>query len=886
MKMTKTSNVTSFGYVPVGLLLLGMGTATCAAEPPAQVGDRTAAAEPSAPVEADRPIDRPDIAPAASEGDEIVVTAPSGARGAARVDADFEIDAAEIGIHAADTIDGLMEALAPRTGSARPVVLVNGERIPGGGGIGAYPPEAIERIQVLPPEAAAAYGYPPGQQLINIILKRNFASWTVQADASGPVQGGRGIYEARASRVLISGNNRWSLDLRAGREESLREDERVIPVAPSLWGFDGTISAAVAGAEIDPALSALAGETVLTSAVLADIAGVPDLDDFVAGANAPVIARQARYRSILPARRSVGLATTLVRPLGSFQGSAQVGIDYNESHSLLGLPSASLLLPAGHPFSPFSGDVRIDRAWDSALRGRQSGFNAAAGVGLTGELAGWQVGWGADLSFSRARSRIDLGADGTALQALIDQGTANPFLLPLLALPADASRTIGRSASLNFNATRSVARLPAGPARVSLGAEAGVSRTDTSFEGGRPDYRQRRENVSARVSTVLPVNDAEDGPLPALGGLTLQLSAGGDAASGETLRHQYSYGLNWSPLQGIDIGLVATRSTTPPGAALLFAPLTETPNVRVYDFVTGGRVDVTRVEGGNPDLRAATRASLSLRLGIRPSFVEGLAFLGNYSQTEALDGIGPLPALTAAVENGFPERITRGPDGELVRLDARPINIARATTRSLKTNVNFVLPLGEDESAMAPTPEADARDARAAPRPRGRRGASNSRANILFNLGHDWNLADRVLLRRGLPPLDRLAGDGGTSVPRHSVSASIKLNVKGMGVGVDARWSGGSVARSEGLNGAPGTRLDFSSKTDVGLRLFGTMSAFGGSLRDADWAKGLRVSLDVENLLDTRVTVRDQDGAVPLGYTRDEIDPLGRTLKLSVRKML
>jgi hypothetical protein len=826
------------------------------------------------------------IPPTPVDGDEIVVTAPSGARGAARVEADFEIDAPEIDIHAADTINGLMEALAPRTGSARPVVLVNGERIPGGGGIGSYPPEAIERIQVLPPEAAAAYGYPPGQQLINIVLKRSFANWTVQAGAGGPMQGGRGKHEARVSRVLISGNNRWSFDLRAAREDMLREDQRVIPAAPSLFGFAGNVSSTVAGAEIDPALSALAGQPVFTAAVPRGLQGVPGLGDFLATANAPDLVSQAAYRSILPETHSLGLATTLVRPLGSFQALAQIGIEYNESEGLLGLPTAGLFLPAGHPFSPFSGFVRIDRAWEMPLRSRQSNFAANAGVGLNGEAAGWQVSGGTVLSVTRARSRTDFGADVAALQASIDEADMYPFLLPLQTLPDDASRTTGHSASINFNASRSVARLPAGPVRVSIGAEGGLTRTDTAFEDGRPDFRQRRESVSGRISTVLPVNDAEAGPVPALGGLTLQLSAGGDAATGEALRHQYSYGLNWSPLKGVDLGVAAVRSTTPPDTALLSAPLTETPNVRVYDFVTAQRVEVIRVDGGNPDLRAATRSSLTARFGVRPSFVEGLALLGIYSEAKARDGIGRLPGLTAAVEEAFPERVTRDPDGQLVRLDARSINIARATTRNLKSYLSFVLPIGESDAPSGASVEHDGSDVGTASMPRGRRGAFSAPANVLINLGHDWNIADRILLRPGLTPLDRLTGDGGASVPRHSLTASMNLNVEGMGVGMDARWSGASVARSDGIDGAPGTRLDFSAKTEIGLRLFGTVSAFGGSLRDAGWAKGLRVSLDVDNLFDTRVKVRDQDGAVPIGYTRDEIDPLGRTVKFSLRKML
>ncbi|MDV3456177.1 sigma-70 family RNA polymerase sigma factor [Sphingomonas sp. HF-S4] len=49
-------------------------------------------------------------------------------------------------------------------------------------------------------------------------------------------------------------------------------------------------------------------------------------------------------------------------------------------------------------------------------------------------------------------------------------------------------------------------------------------------------------------------------------------------------------------------------------------------------------------------------------------------------------------------------------------------------------------------------------------------------------------------------------------------------------------------------------------------------------------AANLKLSLDLRNLFDSYRRVALRDGSVPLGYRRDEIDPLGRTLRLTVRK--
>ncbi|RIV75508.1 hypothetical protein [Pelagerythrobacter aerophilus] len=50
------------------------------------------------------------------------------------------------------------------------------------------------------------------------------------------------------------------------------------------------------------------------------------------------------------------------------------------------------------------------------------------------------------------------------------------------------------------------------------------------------------------------------------------------------------------------------------------------------------------------------------------------------------------------------------------------------------------------------------------------------------------------------------------------------------------------------------------------------------------WLENLKISLDIENLLDTYRRVTLGDGSVPPGFSRHQIDPLGRTVELSVRK--
>jgi iron complex outermembrane receptor protein len=51
------------------------------------------------------------------------------------------------------------------------------------------------------------------------------------------------------------------------------------------------------------------------------------------------------------------------------------------------------------------------------------------------------------------------------------------------------------------------------------------------------------------------------------------------------------------------------------------------------------------------------------------------------------------------------------------------------------------------------------------------------------------------------------------------------------------------------------------------------------------WLRGMRVTLSVDNVFNTRQRVTDASGAVPNTYQPDYLDPLGRTVRLSVRKL-
>ncbi|MFZ4382064.1 MAG: hypothetical protein ACOYO0_08895, partial [Sandarakinorhabdus sp.] len=56
-------------------------------------------------------------------------------------------------------------------------------------------------------------------------------------------------------------------------------------------------------------------------------------------------------------------------------------------------------------------------------------------------------------------------------------------------------------------------------------------------------------------------------------------------------------------------------------------------------------------------------------------------------------------------------------------------------------------------------------------------------------------------------------------------------------------------------------------------------------LAKVPFLRGSRISLNFDNLLNDRINVRNRLGAEPLGFQRDQLDPLGRTVTLSFRKL-
>jgi len=920
----------------LALLLAGAAQQPLHAQEP-----EPAAAEPGpAPDEAAEPEGEPPGEPPA------IVVRGQRLRGAVvgDVEPEVQLDEDQIRAYGASTIGELVEALAPQTRSGRgrqdgpPVTLLNGRRIASFAEIRDIPPEAIERIDILPEEVALSYGYRADQRVMNFVLKENFRAITGAAGYNFPTAGGGGNFDANGSILRIDRAGRWSVDARYQRTNALLESERDLVQSAPAVPFDliGNIGPVQPGAEIDPALSAAAGTPVTVAAVPASAAtGAPGLGDFLPGANRPNATDLGRYRTLIPENQSLTLNGTLHRTLFGAPTTLNARFGATSSESRLGLPSLTLLLPETNPFSPFAADAMLFRYADAAgplLRGTR-GRTAHGGLTMGGDISDWRWILTANYDVARTVTRTDTNADPAAIQARLGAGdaTLNPFApigAGLLVLgPEDRSESRSRSADAQLVLNGSPLRLPAGQALATLTVAADTRdlESETLRAGVTQARALGRDRGAIQGNVDLPLTSRREGFLGAIGNVSLNVNFEVEHLSDFGTLTTLGYGLRWEPIEPVDFGITVTHEDGAPNMQQLGDPVVLTPNARIFDFTRGETVDLTRIDGGNPALAADSRRVFGARMSVRPlGQATNLSLSANYTSTRIVSPISSFPVATAEIEAAFPDRFVRAADGRLVQIDSRPVNFARSDREELRWGINFQKPFGPQGGppgagpggprpgpggaglrrgrgggGRGAPPGAGLRGPRtggpgAGPGGGGRRGGPagagpGQSGNLQVSLFHTWRLTDEVLIRPGVPELDYLDGSafsGRGGRPRHEIEFSAGLFRNGIGGFLRASWQSGTVVRggAGGQSGASGD-LAFSDHATVHLFLFADLGQRPGLVRRFGWLRGTHVQFGITNLLDSDQKVRDENGATPIGYQPDYLDPLGRSIRIGVRKL-
>ncbi len=785
-------------------------------------------------------------------------------------------DETEIQALGAGSVGELLTRVSPQTGSGRgrggggmPLVLVNGQRITNFREMRNYPPEAIKRVEILPEEVALRFGAPPNTRVVNLILKDNFSSRSLEGSVSLPTRGGFSSWRGEGTLLKINKLKRFTVTATTGDTSPLFENERGL----------------VQGAGSKPTVSS-----------------DPD---------------PAAYRSLIADSRNFGLNTAWTRGFGKdgTKGSLTLSgeLTQAESRSYSGLNTVLLTAPGG---------ASALRSLPGALERVNKSTTLQGGVGYNSMLGRWMFSATVDGTHAETRTLVDRRADTSGLVAAAAAGTL-PITSPLPAL-SPAGRDL---ATNNSERIESLVTLSGRPVRLPAGEVSATIKTGTTWiDFVSNDQRSlagpvtlNRFRVHGGLNLSIPLTSRRESFGAALGDLSLNLSGSLSHLSDFGSVNDWSVGLTWAPTEKLNLQASYLVNQEAPSISQLGNPLIQSFNVPVYDFTRAETALVTVISGGNPRLKREQQRDIKLSANWTLPFIPNSNLLVEWFRNRSSDVTASFPLLTPEIEAAFPGRVTRDGSGRLLTIDQRAVTFARQESSRLRWGFNLSGTIGKapegggggmfpgmgggaprgSRPAGAGTPPAAAPAAAPAPGgpPRaggGRRGGGGGFMAMMgggqqgrWSLGvyHTVQFQNRVLIAPGGPMLDLLDGDtlstGGS--PRHALEFNGGAFHKGFGMFFQGTWNAPTTVKANGL---PGTSdLRFGSVTNVNLFLFAEFSMQPKLTEKVPLLKGARLSLRFENLFDSVQKVTDGSGAVPLSYQRDYLDPRGRVISLEFRKM-
>ena len=942
-------------------------------------------------------------------GDEGAIVVNGVLPGAVKTDVkpEVQLNPADIRAYGASNVSELITTLQAQLGSSsgrgdeQPVILISGRRS-SMNEVRDLPTEAIERIDILPEEVALQYGYGATQKVINFVLRSRFQAVTTVLEGQMPTAGGNFTGSGNVNILKLNRNGRVTLDVKYNQNSALLESERgVTRAAPSLFDTVGNIAGIgpstidpitgeVIRPEIDPVLSALAGTRVTTAGAPLGATGGPlGLGAFAANANDPNVTDLTPYRTLVSPSKTLAVSGIYNRALSpSVVATATINLDVSESESLLGLPSATLRLPTGNPFSPFSRDVQLLRYYDNLNPlSRGNGSQSLRGeVTINGDHSPWIQSWrwsfNANYQQTGSDTTTTVSFDPSQIQALLDARDPNfnpfgPVPLSLLGNRPDSwTESTAKVGNVEFLTNGSVLKLPAGDMTASLrvaGRTNDLSSTSSRL-GVITAGAVSRDTGSVRGNITIPLTSRRRAFLDAIGDLSINANFEVEQLSDFGRLTTTGYGFNWSPITQVQAIVSFIDDSNAPSPGQLGNPTLITPNVPIFDYVRGESVNITQITGGNPTLLADSRKVFRAGLNIRPFDKTNLGIVVNYTNTRFRNAVQAFPGASAEVEAAFPDRFVRNGAGELVSVDYRPVNYDRTEHQELRWGFNLFLPisspaatkmrerreafqkareesrrtgqpmpaemtamfdqfrkLGQQQSLFGGTLSSQfgggPRPSRGEQGQQGQGGQSQSSGQtqdsgqartqtdgpggsnaggggdrrsfggsgrgssrgfggggnrLIFSAYHTWVLHDEVMIRPGLPVINRLDGSSAQTIAAHKVDVIAGIKRDAMLFQFQGSWSSGTTTTT----GTPGntSELHFGSLAKLGMLAEFNPGQDIDFLLKHPWFRGSRIQLRVDNIFNARQKVTDENGLTPAAYAPNLRDPIGRTVKLTFRK--
>ncbi|KLI63286.1 hypothetical protein AAV99_11505 [Aurantiacibacter marinus] len=588
----------------------------------------------------------PDPAQSEDDIDQIIVY---GARLRGRIDSPqppiLELDEDDIAAYGAGSIAELIEALGPQVSSGRgrgggfPVILVNGVRISNFRELRSYPPEAIERTEVFSEEVAQRFGYSADQRVVNIILKDNYSSQSVELEYGQPFDGGFSQQEVQGTYLRIDGPSRLNLNVEWDNSSLLTEGER------------GVIQA---------------------DASIPDVATDPD---------------PANFRSLVGDSSSVEATANWTTQLGETGNSISLNATYerNDSLRLQGLDTVELTDDTGE-----SALRAFNVASPLAVDRQSNNYSAAASINAG--VGDWQVTGTVDATITDSVNDTQLRLDTTSLVAAAAAGNLaiDADLGDFAEAGFDRSETNTYTVNALLTARGNPVYLPGGEMSVTAiaGYRAnGIESTDTGNPGLITNLDRTRWQAGLNVGVPITSRDEDFGS--ALGDISLNFNAAVFEQSDFGTLFDWSAGVTWGVIEGLTLTATYINRDSSPSLSELGTAQIATPNVPVFDIANNETVLVTVITGGNPLLPAQSQSDWKFGINWQLPFIENSSLQIEYFDNHSDDVTQGFPVLTPAIEAAFPGRVERNAAGILTRLDERFVTFAEQDVERFQVGLNM-----------------------------------------------------------------------------------------------------------------------------------------------------------------------------------------------------
>jgi len=798
---------------------------------------------------------------------------------------ELQLSPEDIQSYGVSTVIDLLNEIAPQTRSdhgrtagtaTSPVILINGRRISSINEVQNIPTEAILRIDILPEEVSLKYGYTADQRVVNIVLKPLFRSISGEGVGGTTTGGGDATSQEEIDHFRVEGDKRLNLDLKYQYASGLTDAQR----------------------------------------------GLAEPDDETGA---------AADHSLLPATNTLTANAVMARPfLWGINATVNATLTGTTSSSLQGLPGLGVPTPEGDPFSPFSVPALVDRsvAGQGPLTQDIDGWTGHLGLTLNRDVGHWRLSLTTAYNHAYTLTETGTGSLSTAV-GTTDGGNIQVLANgPLVRLPAGDLYVSAKIGDVEAVASSS-------------SVVAGVTSAQTLARNDAQGQLNLDFPIASRSDGVLAplgelsvfVNTAIDeysdfGPLPTLGygvnwtpipgynvivseihdhlAPTLQQLDGPvvatpgvrlfDYSTGETVavtqltggnpdleaddRHILKVGLTLKPLPTRELTVTAnyiashianTIQTFPAATAAIEAAY---PDRFIRD------ADGDLVEEDDRAVNFASQDRQELRWGV------------NFSMP-----VGKQPP-PSPYRRGYARR--RGPPaggyGGAFGGEGAGGGEGAQTDESASGQAG-----GSAQSGAGPTllPEPGARGGGGFGGRgyggggfggRGGRGGfgggQTPGGRFQVALYHTVYFKDQFQVTPGGPVLNLLDGAPVGSAGgqyRHEIEGQLGYTDNGYGIRFSADWRSSTAVFGGGA--ASTGVLEFSDVATINMRLWDDFTPQRALISRYPSLQGVRLTLNVTNLLNQSISVRDSVAATPFIYQSALLDPTGRVISINLRKL-